>query len=79
MAKPKAVPLLSAEWINQRIGNVTDRALAIAFKMIDDLTYSGYLPMESPATGDFMKRLTDEQKQRLGLEPPLAEGQQQLL
>ena len=70
MARPKSTPLLSAEWINERIENVTDKALAIMDEIIAQLTSSGYLPLEAPSNAEFMKRLTPQQRTQFGLDTP---------
>ena len=70
MTRPKAIPLLSAEWVNARIENVTDKALAIMDEIINQLMSSGYLPLEAPSDADFMKRLTPQQRTQFGLETP---------
>ena len=67
MARAKDVSLLSAEWINARIGNVVDRAILIMEEIIRDTVSSGYLFLESPTDADFMKKLTPEQKDQYGL------------
>ena len=61
MAEEDDVPLLSAPWLNQRIANIEARSLAILMGMLDDLTSSGYLPMEVPRTEEFNARATPEQ------------------
>ena len=60
-------PLLSAKWINTRISHVFDQSIEIFEKLIDQLTESGYLPMEAPLAADLDSRLTPEQKVALGL------------
>lgn len=70
MARPKSEPLLSASWINERIENVTDKALAIMDEILGQLTSSGYLPLESPSDADFFKKLTPAQRTQFGLETP---------
>ena len=70
MARQKHEEMLSAAWINARIENVTDKALAIMDEIINQLMSSGYLPLEAPSDADFMKRLTPQQRTQFGLETP---------
>ena len=70
MPRPKTIPMLSAEWINERIDHVTDKALAIMDEIIDQLMSSGYLPLEGHPDADFFKRLTPAQRTQFGLETP---------
>ena len=67
MARPKTVPLLSAEWINLRVVHVIDQAVGIMEKMLKDMVSSGYLPLEGPMDANFAKRLTPEQRTQFGM------------
>ena len=70
MARQKHEEMLGAAWINARIENVTDKALAIMDEIINQLMSSGYLPLEGPADADFFKKLTPQQRAQFGLETP---------
>lgn len=76
--KDTGTPLLSAEWVNEAMDEVYDRAMEIYEAIFRDLFWSGYLPMERPASDDFMKRLTPEQRAAFGLEEPAPEGESAL-
>ena len=66
VAKPGTVPMLSAEWINDRVDNVLDRLEEIMDHLIDDgLLVSGYMPFETPLTPALLRRMTPEQVQML--------------
>ena len=60
-------PMLSAAWVNARIEHVFTRAMNIMMKLIDDATYSGYLPFESPPDKDYLKRISPEDRKNIGL------------
>ena len=57
----KPISILSSEWFNARAGKVYDRAFDILLDILDDITESGYLPLEVPRTAEFDKRATLEQ------------------
>jgi hypothetical protein len=54
-------PLLSAEWLNARIESVTDKAIEAMDGVLEQLSHSGYLPFEEPATPAVLKKMTPEQ------------------
>ena len=70
MAKPTHIPPLSAEWVNDRYNHVYAAALGLLDGILDDLTSSGYLPLEGPADSNTLKRLTPEQRAQYGVETP---------
>ena len=57
----KPISILSSEWFNTRAANVYDRAVDILLDILDDITESGYLPLEVPRSDDFNERATLEQ------------------
>ena len=66
VAKPGDIPLLSAEWINQRVENVLDRLEEIFDHLIEDgLLVSGFLPFETPLTAQTIRRMLPTQIQDL--------------
>ena len=60
-------PMLSAAWVNARVKNVYDRSIEILKKLIEEITESGYLPLEAPLPASLDDRLTPDQKAALGL------------
>ena len=67
LPRPDDTPLLGAKWINARIENVFNQALSIWTKIIEDVTFDGFLPFESPPDAETLKRLTPEQKEKMGM------------
>ena len=64
--RKKAVPILSAEWINPVVDKVLDTVEELWDGLIDDgLLASGYLPFESPLTPKVIRRMTSEQVKAL--------------
>jgi len=49
-------PLLSATWINKVFDDVFEQAIGILEDILDDLTYSGYLPLETPPSAEFRRK-----------------------
>lgn len=69
----RPVHLLSAEWFNARANNVYDRAVSILMDILDDLTESGYLPLEVPRSEEFNQHATDEQLVMIEVDQLIAE------
>ena len=64
--REKAVPLLSAAWINARVDEVLDTVEELYDYLIDDgLLASGYLPFEAPLSPKIIRRMTAEQVKAL--------------
>ena len=73
MAREPAA-LLSSEWINARTENVLDMTMAIVSHLIDQLTSSGYWPLESPVTPADLGKMTPDQLQDYIAGIPTVEG-----
>ena len=62
----KAVPILSAPWINQQVDVVLDKVEELWDILIDDgILSSGYLPFETPINPKIIRRMTQEQVKAL--------------
>lgn len=64
--REKAVPMLSAKFINTIADNVLDTAERLWDGLIDDgILASGYLPFETPVSAKVIRRMTAEQVKAL--------------
>ena len=77
---PGKIPYLSAEWVNERVANVTARVEAYISRIIDDgLLADGYLPFETPVTDEMLARMAPEEFRALFDTTPTIEGKAALL
>lgn len=78
--RKKAVPLLSAVWINEQIDDVLDTVEKLYDFLIDDgLLSSGYLPFEAPLSPKTIRRMTSEQVKALLDQTASLEDQAEIL
>lgn len=64
--RKKAVPILSAAWINPVVDKVLETVETLWDGLIDDgLLASGYLPFETPLSPKIIRRMTSEQVKAL--------------
>lgn len=71
---------LSAEWVNQRVANVTARVQEYLDRIIDKgLLADGYLPFETPLTDELLSHLTPDQFRAIFDSTPTLAGKAQLL
>ena len=71
---------LSAEWINERIFNVTAKVDSYIDRIVDHgLLVDGWAPFESPITDEVLIRLTPDQFRGLYDSEPSVEGKAALI
>lgn len=65
MARRPHAPLLSADWTNERFGNVLDGVYQLVDRILDSIYTDGFGPLEQPVKKVDLRRLAEQELAQL--------------